>query len=133
MGNRKIWKKLVALAILALMIGACGGSETPAEPTAGLGGAPDSEQADVGSAVEESEDGPQTEAVPATPTPTPAVVDEPAPEEAGEEEAPPSPEPAGRPADTPVPAVTFNGTYENTYFRGAADAPVTMFDYSDFL
>jgi hypothetical protein len=25
------------------------------------------------------------------------------------------------------------GAYEKTYFRGRADAPITMFDYSDFL
>ncbi len=30
-------------------------------------------------------------------------------------------------------AVAFNGPYENSYFRGAADAPVTILDYSDFL
>jgi hypothetical protein len=30
--------------------------------------------------------------------------------------------------------VAFNGRNEDgTFFRGAADAPVTMFDYSDFL
>jgi hypothetical protein len=30
-------------------------------------------------------------------------------------------------------AVAFNGVYENSYFRGSADAPVTIIDYSDFL
>jgi hypothetical protein len=26
-----------------------------------------------------------------------------------------------------------NGSYESTYFRGSADAPVTLVDFSDFL
>jgi hypothetical protein len=33
----------------------------------------------------------------------------------------------------PVEASAVNGPYEGTYFRGSADAPVTMIDYSDFL
>lgn len=41
-------------------------------------------------------------------------------------------------APTEAPAVETaepqrNGTYEATYFRGLATAPVTMIDYSDFL
>jgi hypothetical protein len=27
----------------------------------------------------------------------------------------------------------MNGSYESTYFRGSADAPVTLVDFSDFL
>ncbi len=30
-------------------------------------------------------------------------------------------------------SVVFNGVYENSYFRGSADAPITLIDYSDFL
>ena len=30
-------------------------------------------------------------------------------------------------------AVAVNGSYEETFFRGRADAPVTIIDYSDFL
>ena len=29
--------------------------------------------------------------------------------------------------------IAVNGPYENTYFRGREDAPVTVIDYSDFL
>ncbi len=27
----------------------------------------------------------------------------------------------------------FNGQYENTFFRGSSNAPITLIDYSDFL
>jgi hypothetical protein len=30
-------------------------------------------------------------------------------------------------------AIIVNGVYEQTFFRGQMDAPVTMIDYSDFL
>ena len=35
-------------------------------------------------------------------------------------------------ADEPV-ALPMSGRYEQTFFRGLEDAPVTMLDYSDFL
>lgn len=37
------------------------------------------------------------------------------------------------PTEEPAANVQVNGPYEQTYFRGRADAPVTMIDYSDFL
>jgi hypothetical protein len=41
------------------------------------------------------------------------------------------------PTATPLPAATatvmVDGPYEGTYFRGFADAPITLIDYSDFL
>jgi PBP1b-binding outer membrane lipoprotein LpoB len=40
---------------------------------------------------------------------------------------------AGQQESSVAEPVVFNGVYENSYFRGAADAPVTMIDYSDFL
>lgn len=30
-------------------------------------------------------------------------------------------------------AIAVNGPYEQTFFRGRSDAPITMIDYSDFL
>ena len=43
------------------------------------------------------------------------------------------PDSAGQQDSTADEAVTINGVYENSYFRGSADAPVTLIDYSDFL
>jgi hypothetical protein len=34
---------------------------------------------------------------------------------------------------TAAPAVLIDGPYEATYFRGFAEAPITLIDYSDFL
>lgn len=42
-------------------------------------------------------------------------------------------DPTGQPVATVEQAVAVNGAYENSYFRGSADAPVTLIDYSDFL
>ena len=85
------------------------------------------------------------------PTPEPTVVAEPEPAfepepVAQEEVAEPTAEPTAEPPtltvepdltrqpETPVEeTVAFNGFYENSYFRGSADAPVTILDYSDFL
>jgi len=43
------------------------------------------------------------------------------------------PDSAGQQESISDEAIAFNGAYENSYFRGAADAPVTILDYSDFL
>jgi len=43
------------------------------------------------------------------------------------------PDAAGQQDSTADEAVAINGVYENSYFRGSADAPVTLIDYSDFL
>jgi hypothetical protein len=43
------------------------------------------------------------------------------------------PEAAGQQESTTDEVVAINGVYENSYFRGSADAPVTLIDYSDFL
>jgi hypothetical protein len=45
----------------------------------------------------------------------------------------PSMEPETLVEPAPDPPVQVNGPYENTYFRGSADAPVTLVDFSDFL
>ena len=43
------------------------------------------------------------------------------------------PDSAGQQDSTADETVAINGVYENSYFRGSADAPVTLIDYSDFL
>jgi len=43
------------------------------------------------------------------------------------------PEATGQQDSSTDEAVAINGVYENSYFRGSADAPVTIIDYSDFL
>jgi hypothetical protein len=60
--------------------------------------------------------------------------------EGGEVGTTSEPQVTATPASTPTTAaepteeVAFNGRNEDgTFFRGAADAPVTMIDYSDFL
>ncbi len=45
----------------------------------------------------------------------------------------PSMEPEALVEPTIVQPVQVNGSYESTYFRGSADAPVTLIDFSDFL
>jgi hypothetical protein len=45
----------------------------------------------------------------------------------------PPPTTTGPVEPTRIEEVTFNGVYEDSYFRGSADAPVTLTDYSDFL
>jgi cytoskeletal protein RodZ len=41
-------------------------------------------------------------------------------------------EPSQEP-ESPEEEAQVNGLYENTYFRGSTDAPVTLIDFSDFL
>jgi hypothetical protein len=46
---------------------------------------------------------------------------------------PPTEAPTATASTAPAEAPAVNGRYEQTYFRGAQDAPVTIIDYSDFL
>jgi hypothetical protein len=79
-------------------------------------------EAEVTSASE-----PEQAASPEIPDPTPAEPTALPPSATSE------PDLAGQQESDVPEAVTFNGVYENSYFRGAADAPVTILDYSDFL
>jgi hypothetical protein len=45
----------------------------------------------------------------------------------------PSTEPETIVKPAPDQPAQVNGSYEGTYYRGSADAPVTLIDYSDFL
>jgi ABC-type glycerol-3-phosphate transport system substrate-binding protein len=126
-------KRFFLLLILLLVLAACSGDgRSPELSGAVLATEP---AATVTAATEPAESStPVQEEVPATlePTPTEAqtVV------EAEPETADPTPtEAAAETEAEEAPAVEaqYNGTYESTYFRGSATAPVTMIDYSDFL
>ena len=70
---------------------------------------------------------PATESPPTELPPT-----EPPPAEQPPTDQPPADQPPTAPPPTTA-AVSFNGSYEGTYFRGSPNAPVTLIDYSDFL
>lgn len=76
---------------------------------------------------------PSSTPVPATATTSAEL----SPVEVQPEEPAPAPPPTeaatAEPAPSPTEALVYNGPYEQTYFRGAAGAPVTIIDYSDFL
>lgn len=127
-------KATYTLLLFALFLAACGAAETEPPATA----PPEADEEVVADVA-----APTDTALPASPTaadeplaPT-AVPTAEAPTDsaasAGEEATEPvadEPDPA---ESEPAEAAIVNGPYEGTYFRGSADAPVTILDYSDFL
>ena len=70
----------------------------------------------------------------AVPTNPPAPTNEPAPVEPPPlPPAEPAPTEAVAAAEEPGVVVEYGRTEEGAFFKGAADAPVTLIDYSDFL
>ena len=126
----RYWAALLFMA--SLILSACGG----AEPS-GQAATPQQEDEGAASSTEPTE-------IPATATdmPTevatviPTTTTQPEPTIGEPEETEPAPliTPTAEPSPTqPEQEVAFNGQFENTYFRGAANAPITIIDYSDFL
>jgi outer membrane biosynthesis protein TonB len=114
------------LLLFVLLLVAC--SPGAPEPTATL--LPETQE-EAAAVVEAPTDTPKPEepttaAEPSAPTAVPTA-EATAPAVAEPEEAAAAVEPE------PVEASAVNGPYQGTYFRGSADAPVTMIDYSDFL
>jgi hypothetical protein len=143
--------RFAGLLSLLVFLAACGGGDSGVEE-AGVPLDPPGEQVDeeaapsegaeavTGTAESQTNDaepepadvaaGPATAvSEAATPTPEPSQAEPPTP--AGEEAAPATAEPS--PESPPAEQIIFNGPYENSYFRGASNAPVIMQDYSDFL
>jgi hypothetical protein len=126
----RYWAALLLVA--TLILSACGGAE-PSDQAA----APQQEDEGTASVTEPAEilatatDMP-TEVASVTPTtaeqPEPTIgepeVTDPAPTITPTAEISPTP---------PEQEAAFNGQFESTYFRGAANAPITIIDYSDFL
>lgn len=109
------------IAVLALLLlAACSGSESQVAPEP--------------TAITDA----QPTAAAAAPTDTlpPPVVTE-APTETAAAPLPIDPSPTAAPTEALATAtsepVLVDGPYEQTFFRGRADAPLTMIDYSDFL
>ncbi len=116
------WRNL--LLLLLLFLPAC--STNAAAPTL----APTAEIAPSAAAVQ------PTSTLPTTNTPTALVPTEPAATTAANPTAAPAEIAPDATASLPTtePPVAFNGKNEDgTFFRGRADAPVTLIDYSDFL
>lgn len=67
----------------------------------------------------------------AAPAATPTAGETTAPTAAAQESPAATSPPA--PAGEEPPAVVFGRTDDGVFFHGAADAPVTLIDYSDFL
>lgn len=67
-----------------------------------------------------------------SPTNPPEPTAEPAPAEPTQP-PPTEPSPIAAVGDEPEIVVEYGRTEEGAYFKGAADAPVTLIDYSDFL
>jgi hypothetical protein len=135
----KLFQRSILLA--ALFLGAC----SSAEPAPQAGGG-EIEQADEAAPtldpIEPQEtaaevptaDGPAKntgETIAATEAEAPPKATEPSPSE--EEANTPEPAPTVEPTAVTVEEPAINGPYEKTYFRGSANAPVTLIDYSDFL
>jgi hypothetical protein len=131
-------KAIYTLLLIALLLAACGPGD--GEPAATLPTEAQEEAEAVAVVATDTAlpESPNTAAEPerATAVPTAETAAETVAEPTAEaaeaaagaeapEQAPAEPEPAE--------AATVNGSYEGTYFRGSADAPVTMIDYSDFL
>lgn len=126
------------------MLAACGGQEA-AEPAVEI--AAPLQEATTSAALETAVPAPTNTAAPppGTPTtaPTSAAVEEAEPEEPTQEEPTAEPEAEADPTATdepaaevvePTPVQVISGqTTEGAYFYGSPDAPVTLFDYSDFL
>jgi len=115
-------RNLLLLPLLFLM--ACGNNA--AAPTL----APTAEIAPSAAAVQ------PTSTLPATNTPAAFIPTEPAATALADPTAAPAEIAPDATASLPTaePPVAFNGKNEDgTFFRGRADAPVTLIDYSDFL
>jgi hypothetical protein len=139
-------KRLTYLTLLlfVLLLAACGGRES-AEPTAEI--AMPLEEAAFSTALETAVPAPTVTSAPQQATPTEAPTAGPFEEAAAEKPAPEEPdaETADEPEPTatvelaveieePAPLEVVSGqTAEGAYFYGSLDAPVTLFDYSDFL
>lgn len=123
----KFW--LLVLSIASFILVACGGSTTTNQEE-------NPNQGDVSEMTTEPAESPATVVAsptePATVIPATAILSDPTREETAPLEPTivatiePSPQPEEQTA-------AFNGPFENTYYRGAEDAPITMIDYSDFL
>lgn len=113
--------------LIALLLAACGPGDT--EPAATV---PLETQKEAEAVVVATDTAlPESPASAAEPEPATAA---PTAETAAETVAEPTAEAvADAPEPEPAEAADVNGPYEGTYFRGSADAPVTMIDYSDFL
>ena len=124
---------LIALALLALAVAACGGSGDP--PATQV-------------AIEVATNLPLSRPVPTDtqvliPTDTPVPVEPAEIPVSGATELPvgveemqelPTQEPADEPTQEPVPVATFGQTEDGLYFRGSPDADaLVVTDYSDFL
>lgn len=126
----RYWAAL--LFMTSLILSACGGAEpsdqaaTPQQEDAGAAGT--TEPGEIPTTVTDM----PTEAatvIPVTATQPEITIDKPK-----ETESAPMIAPTAEPSPTqPEQEVAFNGQFENTYFRGAANAPITIIDYSDFL
>lgn len=123
-------KKLIVLMLLLLILSAC--SNNPAEPEAespadeGVALAPTLNSSELQATIP-----PTLTAVPTTAPTVEMEEDTPVPSPAGDFAATTPP-----PTDSPPPTAEMVMDGQNpdgSFFRGLATAPITMFDYSDFL
>ena len=128
-----------ALILLALALVGCGqageltatprpaaeraSTSTPIDPTAPIAAAPD---------VTTTASPPPTETRALSPTAQPAAETE-TPPSASDPTAPTESTPATEPTATEEAVATSGRTEDGYFFRGRADAPVTLWDFSDFL
>jgi hypothetical protein len=118
------------LGALIVVLAACtsNGPEAVLEGGAGATSSPPTGQVETPTSEQPSPKEASTQAAIASETPSAQLSQE----GATSPTTPPTVAPTEAPAvETAEPR--RNGTYEGTYFRGLATAPVTMIDYSDFL
>jgi hypothetical protein len=117
---------IVGVALTAVLA-ACGGSAGQAPEMA-----PETTETVTSSAADVTAGEPVVaDSPPVEPASSPTATAGPTGEDESLREEPLPDEVAG--TEAAVDYASQYGAYEKTYFRGRADAPITMFDYSDFL
>ena len=121
------------LLIFTIILVACG-PEATQQPPATIQEQLSNTSVPESTTTEANSEDPEVDPTPTEPPPTSAPTESPIASNTPLLVETPTEVVATEMPDTPTSqAVVFNGSYENTYFRGSSNAPITLIDYSDFL